>query len=56
MAGTNLPEFESLEALTEFFDSNDMGDYWQRMPEVEFEISIAHKTRLIAIEETLAER
>lgn len=56
MAENNLPEFESLEALSEFFDSNDMGDYWQNMPEVEFEISIARKTRLVAIEETLAER
>jgi CopG antitoxin of type II toxin-antitoxin system len=56
MAKNKLPEFESIEALTDFFDSNDMGDYWQAMPEVEFEIKIAKKIRLVAIEETLADR
>ena len=56
MAENKLPEFESLEELTDFFDNNDMGDYWQTMPEVDFEIAIAKKTRLVAIEEALAER
>ncbi len=56
MEENKLPEFGSLEALTGFFDDNDMGDYWQAMPEVDFEISIARKTRLEAIEETLADR
>lgn len=56
MAENNLPKFESLEALTDFFDNNDTGDYWQSMSEVEFEINIAKKTRLVAIEEGLAER
>ena len=56
MAENKLPEFDSLEELTDFFDNNDIGDYWQTMPEVDFEISIVKKTRLIAIEETLAER
>ena len=56
MEENKLPESGSLEALTGFFDDNDMGDYWQAMPEVDFEISIARKTRLEAIEETLADR
>jgi hypothetical protein len=56
MAKNSLPKFDSLEALTDFFDTNDMGDYWQSMPEVDFEINIAKKTRLVAIEEGLAER
>lgn len=56
MAKNNLPEFESLEALTHFFETNDMGDYWQSLPEVDFEIAIATKTRLVAIEESLADR
>ena len=56
MAENKLPEFDSLEELTNFFDNNDMGDYWQTMSEVDFEIAIAKKTRLVAIEETLAER
>ena len=56
MAENELPQFDTLEELTEFFDANDMGDYWQTMPEVEFEITLAKKTRLVAIEEALAER
>lgn len=56
MAENKLPEFTSLEELTEFFDSNDMGDYWQAMPEVDLKIAIAKKTRLVAIKETLADR
>ena len=56
MAENKLPQFDALEELTEFFDANDMGDYWPTMPEVEFEITLARKTRLVAIEEALAER
>ena len=56
MAENKLPEFASLEKLTEFFDNNDMGDHWQVMPKVDFEIAIAKRTRLVAIEETLADR
>ena len=56
MAESKPPEFSSLEELTNYFESNDMGDHWQMMQEVDFEISIVKKTRLIAIEETLAER
>ena len=56
MAENKSPKFDSLEALTDFFDTNDMGDYWQTMPEVDFEITLARKTRLVAIEETLADR
>ena len=56
MAENKLPTFDTLEELTEFFAANDVGDYWPTMPEVEFEITLAKKTRLIAIEEALAER
>ena len=56
MTENKLPEFGSLEELTGFFDDNDMGDYWQAMPEVDFEITIARKIRLVAIEEALADQ
>ncbi len=35
-----LPKFESVEELIDFFDSNDMGDYIESMPEVEFDVLI----------------
>ena len=35
-----LPKFDSLDELTEFFDENDMGDYLEDMPEVNFEVNL----------------
>ena len=56
MAESKLPDFDSLKELADFFDANDMGDYWQTMPEVTFDVAVTRKTRLVAIEEALAER
>lgn len=46
----SLPKFSSLEELVEFFDTHDMGEYWDSMPEAHFEINI------FALDEDLAER
>ena len=35
-----LPKFDSIEDLVEFFDENDLGDYLENMPEVEFEVNL----------------
>ena len=35
-----LPVFKSIDELVAFFETHDMGDYWENMPEVEFEISL----------------
>ena len=56
MAESKLPDFDSLKELADFFDANDMGDYWQTMPEATFDVAITRKTRLVAIEEALAKR
>jgi len=44
-----------LEDLVEFFDTHDMGEYWNQMPEAKFEIKIKKKTHLIAIDEEVAD-
>lgn len=49
-----LPKFDSLEKLVEFFDANDLGDYLDDMPVVEFDVDIKRRTHLIAIDENLA--
>ncbi len=36
----NLPNFESIDEMVEFFDNEDLGDYLGQMPEVEFEVDI----------------
>ncbi|MGQ9625824.1 MAG: CopG family antitoxin [Anaerolineae bacterium] len=52
----SLPKFSSLEELVEFFDTHDMGEYWDSMPEAHFEINIKGRTHLFALDEDLAER
>jgi CopG antitoxin of type II toxin-antitoxin system len=49
-----LPKFESLDKLVEFFETNDTSEYWDEMPEVDFDISIKKRTHLVAIDEKLA--
>ena len=36
----NLPVFRSVDELVAFFETHDMGEYWETLPEVEVEISI----------------
>ncbi len=46
-----LPEFDSTTELVDFFDSHDMSDYWEQMPEADFEIKIKRRKHLIALKE-----
>jgi hypothetical protein len=55
-ASRQLPKFTSLDQSVEFFDTHDMGDYWDDMPEVHFDIDIKRRTQLFALDEDLAER
>jgi len=49
----SLPSFASLDELVEFFDTNDMGDYLDEMPEANFDVDIKRRTHLVAIDEEL---
>ena len=49
-----MPRSGSLDELVEFFDTHDMGEYWEEMPEAHFEVDIKTKTHLFAIDEDLA--
>lgn len=51
-----LPKFDSVESLTAFFDQNDMGDYVESMPEVEFDVEMGHRKHFVAVDEDVAER
>ena len=46
-----LPEFDSTAELVDFFETHDMGDYWEQMPAADFEIKIKRRKHLIALEE-----
>ena len=51
-----LPKFNTLDELVEFFDNHDMGEYWDQMPEVDFEINIKTRKHLVAIDEEITPR
>ncbi len=52
----DMPHLTSLNELVEFFDTHDLGEYWDQMPEAHFEVDIKRKTHLFAIDDDLATR
>lgn len=51
-----VPQFGSLDKLVEFFDTHDMGEYLDDMPEAHFDIDIKRRTHVFSLDEDLAER
>jgi hypothetical protein len=51
-----LPKFESLDELVAFFDSHDMGNYWEKMPTADFAISMKTRKHLVAIDKEIIPR
>ena len=52
----SLPRFNSSLELIEYFDTHDMGEYWDLMPEAHFDVEIKGRTHLIAIDEEIAQK
>jgi hypothetical protein len=52
----HIPKFSSIDELVEFFETHDLGEYWDQMPEADFDIDIKRKTHIFAIDEDLADR
>ena len=50
---TGFPPARSLDELVEFFDTHDMGEQWEHVPEAHFDIDIKKHTHLVAIDEEL---
>ena len=44
-----LPSFRALSELVEFFDTHDMGEYWEYMPEAHFETDIKSRHHLVSV-------
>lgn len=51
-----LPQFESVNELAEFFDTHDLGEYWDEFPEAHFDIEITKRTHIVAIDADLTEK
>ncbi|MFQ5822646.1 MAG: hypothetical protein ACE5JB_01170 [bacterium] len=45
-----MPRFRSLNELVEFLDTQDLGDYYDEMPEAHFEVDIKRRAHLVAID------
>ena len=46
MAGNkskNVPSFSSVDELVAFFESHDMGDYWDQLPRAELEVTLGKR-------------
>jgi hypothetical protein len=50
------PHGASLDELVEFFDTHDLGETWEQMPEAHFEVDIKRRTHLFALDEALADK
>jgi hypothetical protein len=50
------PRHKSLEQLVDFFDSHDMGDYWESLPEAHFEVNLKRKNHFFALDADLAQK
>jgi hypothetical protein len=48
-----LPQFGSSQELVEFFDTHDMGEYENHMPEVVFEINLKRDHYLVSVDRRL---
>jgi hypothetical protein len=46
-----FPSFASLDELVEFFETHDMGEYEDALPEAHLEVDIKRRTHLVAIDE-----
>lgn len=51
-----LPSFASLDELVAFFDSHDMGEYEEDLPEAQFDVKLQRRTHLVVIDEEVNSR
>ena len=51
-----LPKFDSIDELTEFFDENDLGGYLENLPAADFEVNLEKRTYFVAVDEELSRK
>jgi hypothetical protein len=50
---TGLPPFNSTQEVVDFFDTHDMGEFWDAMPQTHFDVDIKRQQYLISVDESL---
>ena len=48
-----LPRSKSVKELVDFFETHDMGDYWEKMPKAHFDVTIKKRKHLVALEKDI---
>lgn len=56
MEENKLPSFNSVQDLVDFFDTHDMGEYMEYMPEAHFDVALKQNIRLVAIDEAVMQQ
>ncbi len=51
-----MPKQRSLRETIEFFETHDLGDYLDAMPEAHFDIDLKRRTHVIALDEDVADK
>ncbi len=51
-----VPHFDSLDELVNFFDTHDMGEFCEQMPEANFEVDIKKRKFLFALDAEVARK
>lgn len=51
-----IPYFKSLDALVNFFDSNDMSEYFKSLPETKFEVNLRRKLSFFSLDNKIADK
>jgi hypothetical protein len=51
-----LPRSKTLKDLVDFFETHDMGDYWEKMPKAHFDVNIRKRKHLVALEEDIVDK
>lgn len=56
MSENKMLDFESVEKLVEFFDTHDMGEHFDEMPEVHFDVDIQRRSFLVSVDKQLMKK
>ena len=51
-----VPHFNSIDELTNYFDTHDMGEFYEQMPEADFEVDIKRRKYLFALDAEVARK
>ncbi len=51
-----LPQFDSVAELADYFDTHDMGEHWEQLPEADFTVNLEKKSYLVSVDEDVMKR